>query len=106
VEVGGQAYVVKVSPGGDIDNVVPVTPAAQPAGPAAGAIGVVAPLSGNIFKINVKIGDHINSGDVVLVLEAMKMETEIRASSAGRIAQVLIQEGQSVSVGDTLITFG
>jgi oxaloacetate decarboxylase alpha subunit len=106
VEVSGQAYVVKVSPGGDIDNVVPVTPAAQPAGPAAGAIGVVAPLSGNIFKINVKIGDHINSGDVVLVLEAMKMETEIRASSAGRIAQVLIQEGQSVSVGDTLITFG
>jgi oxaloacetate decarboxylase (Na+ extruding) subunit alpha len=43
---------------------------------------------------------------VVLVLEAMKMETEIRASSAGRVAQVLIRQGQAVAAGDTLITFG
>ncbi len=59
-----------------------------------------------IPKINVKVGDYLNSGDVVLVLEAMKMETEIRANSSGLITQVLIQEGQAVSVGDTLITFG
>ena len=109
VEVAGQAYVVKVSAGGDITAMTPMAPAAptaQAAPPAAGAIGVVAPLSGNIMRVNVTVGEHINSGDVVLVLEAMKMETEIRASSAGRVAQVLIREGQAVAAGDTLITFG
>lgn len=111
VQVSDQAYIVRVTPGGAIDGVLSTTLAttpitAQAAAPAAGSIGLVAPLSGNIFKINVKVGDYLNSGDVVLVLEAMKMETEIRANSSGLITQVLIQEGQAVSVGDTLITFG
>ncbi|NQV65955.1 MAG: sodium-extruding oxaloacetate decarboxylase subunit alpha [SAR86 cluster bacterium] len=104
VEVAGQVYVVKVSSGGDILSTAPVVNTLEPASP--GGVGVLAPLSGNITRVNVAVGDHLNSGDVVVVLEAMKMETEIRASCAGKVSQVLVREGQAVSAGDTLMTFG
>ncbi len=67
-------------------------------------MGVSAPLSGNVYRINVASGDPVKSGDVVLVLEAMKMETEIRASSSGHVDQVRVSEGDAVKAGDTLIT--
>jgi oxaloacetate decarboxylase alpha subunit len=59
-----------------------------------------------VFKILVDPGDVVKSGDVVLVLEAMKMETEIRTSGAGTIAEVLVKEGATVNAGDTLVTLG
>ncbi len=113
VEVDGRAYVVRVSPGGEVQSATPagVTPApaapvpAAPASPAS-SVGIVAPLSGNVFKINVKVGDTVAAGDVVLVLEAMKMETEIRASTGGTVTGVPVDEGDSVAAGDTLITLG
>ncbi len=105
VEVDGQLFVVKVSPGGDIQSSASVAQAAAPV-LAAGAMGVTAPLAGNVFKILVDPGDVVKSGDVVLILEAMKMETEIRASGAGTIAAVLVKEGASVNAGDTLVTLG
>jgi len=104
VEVAGQVYVVKVSSGGDILSTAPVVNTPEFASP--GGVGVLAPLSGNITRVNVVVGDHLNSGDVVVVLEAMKMETEIRANCAGKVSQVLVREGQAVSAGDTLMTFG
>jgi len=104
VEVAGQVYAVKVSPGGDVLSTAPV--ANTPELASLGGVGVLAPLSGNITRVNVAVGDHLNSGDVVVVLEAMKMETEIRASCAGKVSQVLVRQGQSVSAGDTLMTFG
>ena len=104
VEVAGQVYAVKVSPGGDVLSTAPVANTPEPA--SLGGVGVLAPLSGNITRVNVAVGDHLNSGDVVVVLEAMKMETEIRASCAGKVSQVLVRQGQSVSAGDTLMTFG
>lgn len=104
VEVAGQVYVVKVSSGGDILSTAPVVNTPESASP--GGVGVLAPLSGNITRVNVAVGDHLNSGDVVVVLEAMKMETEIRANCAGKVSQVLVREGQAVSAGDTLMTFG
>lgn len=100
VEVDGQTFVVKVSSGGDIQSAVPV---ASPL-PGAGAKGVTAPLSGNVFKILVKPGDVVADGDVVVVLEAMKMETEIRASSAGTVTGIVVREGASVNAGDMLVT--
>ena len=63
-----------------------------------------APLAGNIFKVNVAVGDSVAEGDVVIILEAMKMETEIRAHQAGTVSAVKVKEGDSVSVGDVLIT--
>jgi len=62
-----------------------------------------APLSGNIFKVNVQAGDAVREGDVVIVLEAMKMETEVRAEADGIISKIWVREGDSVSVGSQLL---
>jgi len=103
VEVSGEQFVVKVTEGGDIES---ATPVAASSAPVPSGIGVTAPLAGNIFKVVVQLGDVVASGDVVLVLEAMKMETEIRAASGGTVSQVLVREGDAVDAGDTLITLG
>ena len=103
VEVSGEQFVVKVTEGGDIES---TTPVAVSSAPAPAGVGVTAPLAGNIFKIVVQPGDVVASGDVVLILEAMKMETEIRAASGGTVNQVLVREGDAVDAGHTLITLG
>ena len=82
-------------------------PAAKPAaGPAAAAdaTSVPAPLAGNIFKVNVQVGDAVSTGQVIVLLEAMKMETEVRAPQDGKVASVEVKAGDVVAVGDTLIT--
>lgn len=101
VEVQGEQFIVRVTEGGDIQSATPVAPV-----PTAAGVGITAPLAGNIFKVIVATGDRVESGDVVLVLEAMKMETEIRTASGGTVNQVLVQEGDAVKMGDTLITLG
>jgi oxaloacetate decarboxylase alpha subunit len=103
VEVSGEQFVVKVTEGGDIESAMRVSASSAPL-PAG--VGVTAPLAGNIFKIVVQPGDVVASGDVVLVLEAMKMETEIRAASGGTVNQILVREGDAVDAGHTLITLG
>ncbi|MCR8923232.1 sodium-extruding oxaloacetate decarboxylase subunit alpha [Dasania sp. GY-MA-18] len=110
VTVNGQSYVVEVTDGGDVSAIAPTSSAAPAAAPAAAAAPagpaepVTAPLAGNIFKVNVAAGEHIQQGDVILILEAMKMETEVRAAQAGVVASVDVKEGDTVAVGDTLIT--
>jgi oxaloacetate decarboxylase alpha subunit len=106
VEVDGQQFVVRVSPGGDIQSSSSVSQAVAAPILSTGAMGITAPLAGNVFKIMVDPGDVVKSGDVVLILEAMKMETEIRASGAGTVADVLVKEGVTVNAGDTLVTLG
>ena len=104
VKLNGKAYVVEVSEGGEIGD-IQEQPAAQPeaAAPAPSGESIDAPLAGNIFKVNVRPGDQVAEGDVVIILEAMKMETEVRASSAGTVSKVNVSEGDSVAVGDALI---
>ncbi|MEW8153236.1 MAG: sodium-extruding oxaloacetate decarboxylase subunit alpha [Candidatus Thiodiazotropha endolucinida] len=110
VEVNGVTYNVKVTPSGTVSEVIPTsTPAAaQGAAPVAavntGGDVINAPLSGNIHAIKVAAGDAIAAGDVVMVLEAMKMETEVRATSAGTVAQILVKEGETVQVGSPLLS--
>ncbi len=108
VEVQGQAYVVSVTPGGDIESTTPVasqqTQTSVPVSTTQTSTGITAPLAGNVFKVLVNAGDVVVSGDVVVVLEAMKMETEIRASTGGVVSQVLAREGDAVAVGATLVT--
>ena len=85
----------------------PVAMTAAPASAAAPVTGgepVTAPLAGNIWKIHAVPGQSVQEGDVLFILEAMKMETEIRASKAGTVNSVTVKEGDSVSVGDTLLT--
>ncbi|GIU34698.1 oxaloacetate decarboxylase [Shewanella colwelliana] len=111
VNVQGQSFVVEVSLGGDItqvvasENVVPFTAPVAPVSAPTAAIKAAmnAPLSGNIFKVNVRAGDAVKAGDVVIILEAMKMETEIRAESDGVISEVWVKEGDSVAVGNQLL---
>jgi oxaloacetate decarboxylase alpha subunit len=108
VKVNGQSYVVEVAEGGDVSAIAPVSQAAAPAPvPASGAgAALAAPLAGNIFNVNVVVGDSVAAGDVIVILEAMKMETEVRATQAGTVSGVSVKVGDSVAVGDTLITVG
>lgn len=108
VEVDGKSYVVKVTPGGDISM---LTESGKESGKVSDAKplsvanhSVAAPLSGTVFKVVVKKGQHLAAGDVVIVLEAMKMETEIRTSRAGLVVDIKVSEGDTVTVGNTLIT--
>ncbi|GHD55701.1 sodium-extruding oxaloacetate decarboxylase subunit alpha [Vreelandella hamiltonii] len=111
VKLNGKAYVVEVSPGGDIGEIKEQAAVSGGASAGAGAAesaggsgeSIDAPLAGNIFKVNVRPGDQVAEGDVVIILEAMKMETEVRASSAGTVSKVNVSEGDSVAVGDALI---
>lgn len=82
-------------------------PAAAPA-PAAPVAGdaVTAPMPGNILKVNVTPGQAVKEGDVLVVLEAMKMENEILAPKACTVKQVLISKGSTVDTGATLVVLG
>jgi oxaloacetate decarboxylase alpha subunit len=105
INVNGQSYVVQVSEGGDL-SAVSSAPAQAPAAAPAAAAGepVTAPLAGNIWKVVVSAGQVVQVGDVLVILEAMKMETEVRAARAGTVVSVDVKEGDAVQVGDTLLT--
>ena len=85
----------------------PVAAAAPAAAPAAGALAagevVTSPMPGNILKINVAQGQHVNEGDVLIVLEAMKMENEISATKSGTVAQINVTKGAVVETGTPLV---
>ncbi len=104
VKVDGKVYDVVVAQGGELKEVTlkdsELIP--QSASVASGET-LNAPLAGNIFKIKVKAGQTVNAGDVVMIMEAMKMETEIRATNSGTIAEILVAEGDSVATGDAMI---
>ncbi|HHQ4186765.1 TPA: sodium-extruding oxaloacetate decarboxylase subunit alpha [Vibrio cholerae] len=104
ITVNNQSYVVKVDEGGDLTHVAPAPSANHiPAPSAAEGENLAAPLSGNIWKIHASAGDEVAEGDVLLILEAMKMETEIRAPRAGVISAIEVNEGDAVQVGDALL---
>lgn len=116
VELEGKAFVVKVSEGGDISQIAQVsTPAATPAPqtllpsvpqPVAttGGEPVSAPMAGNILKVLVREGQAVNEGEVLLTLEAMKMETQICAAKTGTVQGIAVKASDVVAVGDTLMT--
>ncbi|EAQ96989.1 sodium-extruding oxaloacetate decarboxylase subunit alpha [Congregibacter litoralis] len=106
VAVNGQRFVVEVSDGGELGEVrsAPVQEAAPATPvPAANAEAVNAPLAGNIVSLAVAVGDTVQAGDVVVILEAMKMETEVRAPEQGTVTSVVVAAGDAVAVGDTLL---
>ena len=78
-------------------------PAATPAAPAGGT-PVEAPMPGNILKVNVKQGDTVKTGDVLMILEAMKMENEIMAPADGTVTSVAVAAGNTVETGALLCT--
>lgn len=113
VEVNGKSFVVQVSDGGDIEGIKPLGAGGGTTSAVAGSAAVpasgetqAAPLAGNIFKVLVQPGQLVQEGDLVMILEAMKMETEIRAFKAGTVASVSVKVGDAVSVGDSLLSIG
>ncbi len=107
VEVEGKAFVVKVSDGGDVSQLTAATPSSAPvqaAAPAGAGTPVTAPLAGTIWKVLASEGQTVAAGEVLLILEAMKMETEIRAAQAGTVRGIAVKAGDAVAVGDTLMT--
>ena len=108
VEVDGEVFKVKVTGAGVA--VVPVAPgagaAAAPPAPKAGDGTVIAPMQGLIVKIPVKAGDTVKLGDVVAVLEAMKMQNDIVTTVAGKVREVYVKEGEVVSPNQALVAIG
>ncbi len=107
VSIEGKEYTVTVNNGGELTGIVPLSGAdnsADVAVPVGGGEPVKAPLAGNIFRVMVSPGQQVAEGDTLLVLEAMKMETQVSAPAAGTVSQVNIKEGDVVAVGDVLLT--
>jgi biotin carboxyl carrier protein len=115
VEVDGREVVVNINiPQADPRNPAPRTaarPAAQASVPAtprpapAGAKSLLSLMPGVVIKILIKEGQPVAAGDVLLVLEAMKMENEIRSDRSGTIASIDVTAGQQVQTGDPLVSF-
>ncbi len=115
VNVDGKVYRVEVAPSGTLTSVTPASGGntqpqvpASSAAPAAAASSesIDAPLAGNVFKILVRNGDSVSEGDVVMILEAMKMETEIRSAYTGTVTDIVVGEGDAVTSGQPLILLG
>ena len=108
----GQDYIVEVKSGGDISSIqvagqapaAPQVAAAQAATTAVNAEDIPAPLAGNIWKVLVSPNQQINEGDTLVILEAMKMETEVKAARSGTVVAVNVSEGDQVSAGQAIIS--
>lgn len=108
VEVEGSKYTVTVASGGDIMGLAPVAGASAASAPAAAGSGepVPAPLGGTIVRLAVAVGDQVAEGDTLLILEAMKMESELSAPRAGTVTAINVQAGDAVAAGDKLLSIG
>ena len=111
ISVDGKVYAVSVAPSGELTSIQPAPSAASqhtdvlPQSASVDAAETLnSPLSGNIFKVNVKPGQQVAQGDVVIIMEAMKMETEVRAAKDGTVAELHVSEGDSVTTGEPLLS--
>ncbi len=111
VTIDGVDHVVTVGNGGDITGIVPVAGAASgssdsaaPAAAPAEGEGYPAPMAGNVFKVLVQPGEMVEEGDIMIILEAMKMEITVVAPKNATVVEVLVKEGDAVSLGDALVT--
>ncbi|MBU2886827.1 sodium-extruding oxaloacetate decarboxylase subunit alpha [Gilvimarinus agarilyticus] len=107
VEVEGKKYTVTVGEGGDLTGIAAAGAAPAGAAPAAGGgEPVPAPLGGTIVRLVAQPGDQVAEGDTLLILEAMKMESEVSAPKAGTVTAINVQAGDAVAAGDNLLTIG
>ena len=113
ITVNGVAYSVSVEETAagvaPVAAAAPAAPAAPKAAPApaagaAGAVSVKAPMPGNILDVKVSAGASVKAGDVLVILEAMKMENEILAPQDGTVASVNVNKGDTVNSGDVLVS--
>ncbi len=106
VRVDGKVYEVEVAPSGELSSVKPVVSENIPGSASVtGSTTLNSPLAGNIWKVVTKAGASVKRGDVVIIMEAMKMETEVRAVADGIVAKIHVTAGDAVANGDVLISF-
>ena len=110
-EVGGVSYQAPAAPVAAAPVAAAPAPAAAPAAPqaapaAAGSASVKAPMPGTIVSVKVNVGDMVKKGDLVAVLEAMKMENEIFSDADGKVVAVNAPQGASVNTGDAIVSLG
>jgi len=122
ITVNGKAYEVEVEEIGGVPQAPRAPRAAAPAAPApsapapapaasaapvaGGGTSVESPMPGTVLDIKVSAGDTVKNGDVLLILEAMKMENEITATGDGKVTSVNVAKGASVNAGDVLVVLG
>ncbi len=110
VKVNGRSYHVEVEPGGAVGLVQPILPHVAdklpPTSATDGSELVKAPMAGLILRVNAKEGQSVEDGQVLVVMEAMKMETEVRVRKAGQVAEVCVKVGDAVNGGDVLVRVG
>lgn len=118
VKVNGKTYEVKIMSVSeteplDVTTVKAEAPKAAPKAEAkkenslpADGEPVLSPMQGTILDVKVKVGDEVKEGDTLLILEAMKLENEIKAPKAGKVLQIAVSKGDSVNAKDALITLG
>jgi len=104
ISVNGQSYVVQVNEGGDISNISAPAFAALEATVTSNGEPVTSPLAGTIWKVEVTSGQKVEEGDVLVILEAMKMETQIVAFKSGVIGVISVKPSDEVKVGDHLVS--
>jgi oxaloacetate decarboxylase (Na+ extruding) subunit alpha len=109
VNVDGRTFNVAVGPGNAELIIKPVDAASSSAAPAPASSGssgatVTAPMAGHIIKIHVEVGSVVNKGDVILSMEAMKMETEVRSKFSGTVTAIYVKEGSPVIAGTVLVS--
>ena len=102
VRVNGKEFTVEIAEDGELSD-VSRAPAGPKLAPRSSGDAVKAVLAGNIFKVHVAPGDHVEEGQPLLVVEAMKMETAVSAPKAGTVGEVFVREGDAVAVGDPLV---
>ena len=104
VSVNGTNYDVIVSPGGEVTQVQPASAPAAPATPSSAAEEIVAPMAGNVIEVLVGAGEAVTENQPVVIIEAMKMETEIRADRDGTVEAVHVNKGDAIQVNQPLLS--
>ncbi len=107
VRVNGRSFTVEVAESGQLSGVAPASTPVPASAPASGeGEPVPAALAGNVFKVLVAVGDTVRAGQPVLIVEAMKMETEVAAPRDGTVTAVHVKQGDAVAVGEPLLSIG
>lgn len=106
VSVNGKNFSVTVAPDGQIADIKSASQSSQTEAPSnvqSNGEALEAPMAGNIFKVETKVGEQVEAGQTLIILEAMKMETEVKAVNSGVVSEILVAEGDSVKVGTPLV---
>ena len=109
VKVNGKLYEVELEAVEEVKGSVNAPAANEPAkaaAPSQGAANILAPIAGKLLDIKVKVGDAVKKGEIVAVIEAMKLENEVPATADGIVKEIKASKGNAVNNGDVLIVLG